>query len=122
MSLLNLMRVILAAINDGKDTKTVLTFHGGTGSPESFRSFDQLTCYARATVGIDTAIDTAIEDLVPDLLCSIFTDDCAARGKRNPKFIVPGGGLANLPDFFFPERRRPATSSPARWTTRWRSG
>ncbi len=97
MSFLNLMRVFLATINDGKDTKTGQTFHGGTGSLESFRSFDelmaawkdQLAYYAKASVGIDTAIDTALEELVPDILCSTFTDDCIARGKH----IKEGGAV-----------------------------
>ncbi|MDP2790695.1 MAG: formate C-acetyltransferase/glycerol dehydratase family glycyl radical enzyme, partial [Rectinemataceae bacterium] len=97
MSFLNLMRVFLATINDGKDTKTGRTFHGGTGSLESFGSFDelmaawkeQLAYYAKASVGIDTAIDTALEDLVPDILCSTFTDDCVARGKH----IKEGGAV-----------------------------
>jgi formate C-acetyltransferase len=90
MSFLNLMRVFLATLNDGTDTKSGQTFHGGTGRLESFRDFDelmkawkdQLAYYAAASVGIDVAIDTALEDLVPDILCSTFTDDCVARGKH----------------------------------------
>jgi pyruvate formate-lyase/glycerol dehydratase family glycyl radical enzyme len=90
MSFLNLMRVFLATLNDGKDTKTGQTFHGGTGTLESFKDFDglmaawkeQLAYYAEASVGIDVAIDTALEELVPDILCSTFTDDCVARGKH----------------------------------------
>jgi pyruvate formate-lyase len=97
MSFLNLMRVFLATLRDGKDAKTGRTFHGGTGSLESFRSFDelmaawkeQLAYYARASVGIDAAIDTAIEELVPDILCSTFTDDCVARGRH----IKEGGAV-----------------------------
>jgi formate C-acetyltransferase len=97
MSFLNLMRVFLAAIHDGVDTKTGRTFHGGTGSLDRFRSFDelmaawkdQLAYYARASVGIDAAIDTALEELVPDPLCSTFTDDCVARGKH----IKEGGAV-----------------------------
>ena len=90
MSFLNLMRVFLATLNDGKDTKTGQTFHGGAGTLESFEGFDelmaawkdQLAYYAAASVGIDVAIDTALEELVPDILCSTFTDDCVARGKH----------------------------------------
>lgn len=90
MSFLNLMRVFLATLRDGLDTKSGRVFHGGTGSLESFASFDelmaawkeQLAYYARASVGIDAAIDAALEELVPDLLCSTFTDDCVARGKH----------------------------------------
>lgn len=90
MSFLNLMRVFLATIHGGVDTKTGKTFHGGTGTLESFGSFDelmdawkeQLAFYAKASVGIDTAIDVALEELVPDILCSTFTDDCVSRGKH----------------------------------------
>jgi formate C-acetyltransferase len=97
MSFLNLMRVFLAAINDGMDTKTGRTFHVGTGSLESFKDFeelmaawkDQLAYYAKVSVGIDAAIDTALEELVPDILCSTFTDDCIARGKH----IKEGGAV-----------------------------
>jgi pyruvate formate-lyase/glycerol dehydratase family glycyl radical enzyme len=97
MSFLNLMRVLLATLNDGKDAKTGLTFHGGTGTLESFKGFgelmaawkDQLAYYAEASVGIDTAIDAALEELVPDILCSTFTDDCVARGNH----IKEGGAV-----------------------------
>jgi formate C-acetyltransferase len=97
MSFLNLMRVLLATLDDGKDAKTGLTFHGGTGTLESFKGFDelmaawkdQLAFYAAASVGIDSAIDTALEELVPDILCSAFTDDCIARGRH----IKEGGAV-----------------------------
>lgn len=97
MSFLNLMRVFLATLNDGLDTKTGETFHGGTGGLETFADFgqlmaawkDQLAYYAKASVGIDTAIDAALEELVPDILCSTFTDDCVARGKH----IKEGGAV-----------------------------
>jgi len=68
MSFLNLMRVFLATIHGGVDTKTGRTFHGGTGTLESFKDFDelmtawkdQLAYYAKASVGIDMAIDAAL--------------------------------------------------------------
>lgn len=97
MSFLNLMRVFLATINGGLDTKTGETFHGGSGRLESFADFDelmaawkdQLAYYAKVSVGIDTAIDVALEELVPDILCSTFTDDCIARGAH----IKEGGAV-----------------------------
>jgi len=97
MSFLNLMRVFLATLNDGKDVVTGHIFHKGLGTLESFKNFDdlmlawknQLAFYARAAVSIDTAIDTALEELVPDILCSTFTDDCIARGKH----IKEGGAV-----------------------------
>lgn len=97
MSFLNLMRVFLATLNDGTDSKSGNTFFSGTGKLESFKDFNslmdawkrQLAYYAEASVAIDTAIDTALEDLVPDILCSTFTDDCVARGKH----IKEGGAI-----------------------------
>jgi formate C-acetyltransferase len=97
MSFLNLMRVFLATIRGGTDAKTGKTFHGGTGTLETFENFDelmgawkeQLAYYAKASVGIDAAIDLALEELVPDILCSTFTDDCVARGKH----IKEGGAV-----------------------------
>jgi formate C-acetyltransferase len=97
MSFLNLMRVFLATLNNGKDTMTGRTFHSGAGTLDSFQNFDelmaawkdQLAYYAKASVGIDSAIDMALEELVPDILCSTFTDDCIARGKH----IKEGGAI-----------------------------
>ena len=97
MSFLNLMRVLLATLDDGKDAKSGSRFRGGTGTLETFGSFDalmaawkeQLAYYAGTAVGIDAAIDAALEELVPDLLCSTFTDDCVARGKH----IKEGGAV-----------------------------
>ncbi|MDP3179694.1 MAG: glycyl radical protein [Spirochaetaceae bacterium] len=97
MSFLNLMRVLLATLDDGKDAKSGRCFRGGTGTLETFGNFDdlmaawkeQLAYYAAASVGIDTAIDAALEELVPDILCSTFTDDCVARGKH----IKEGGAV-----------------------------
>lgn len=111
MSFLNLMRVLMATLHDGRDPETGKAFLPGTGGLADFSSFDQLMeawrkqvqFYARASVAIDVAVDTGLEELVPDILCSVFTDDCIARGKH----IKEGGarydwvsglqvGIANL--------------------------
>ena len=97
MSFLNLMRVFLAAMNNGLDSMSGKTFHEGTGSLEDFPDFndlmaawkDQLEFYTRASIEIDTAVDLALEELVPDLLCSAFVDDCIERGKT----IKEGGSV-----------------------------
>ncbi len=97
MSFLNLMRVFLAAMNNGLDTMTGKTFFQGTGNFEDFTDFKDLMAawkhqvefYAKATVDIDTAVDLAIEELVPDILCSAFVDDCISRGKT----IKEGGSV-----------------------------
>lgn len=113
MSFLNLMRVLLATLDDGKDPKSGQAFLPGTGRLTSFASFaelmaawkTQLAFYAKATVAIDTAVDFALEEMVPDLLCSTLTDDCIGRGRH----LKEGGavydwisglqvGVANLGD------------------------
>jgi len=111
MSFLNLMRVFMAAINDGKDVMSGKTFCKGDGSLETFNSFDevmsawkkQVTFYAKATVKIDTAVDLALEENSIDILCSAFTDDCIVRGKSikagGSKYDFVSGpqvGIANL--------------------------
>ena len=97
MSFLNFMRVFLAAMNNGLDTKSGKTFHPGTGHFVDFDSFsdlitawkNQVEFYTKATVEIDTAADLALEELVPDILCSAFVDDCIDRGKT----IKEGGSV-----------------------------
>ncbi|GAB1483024.1 formate C-acetyltransferase/glycerol dehydratase family glycyl radical enzyme [Treponema sp.] len=111
MSFLNLMRVFLATLDDGKDATSGQSFLSGTGRLEGFETFDQLMAafkkqtvyFTRATVAIDCAVDTALEELVPDILLSTLSDDCIERGKH----LKEGGavydyisglqvGLANL--------------------------
>jgi len=97
MSFLNMMRVLLAAMNDGLDTMSGRLFHKGTGSLVEFPHFDdlmrawrdQIEFYTRATVEIDRAADIALEEMVPDILCSAFVDDCIERGKT----IKEGGSV-----------------------------
>ena len=111
MSFLNFMRVFLAALNDGKDTKTGKIFHQGTGNFTSFHSFEyvmkawekQIKFYTKKTIEIDTAIDQALEELVPDILCSAFVENCIERGKTikegGSKYDFISGlqvGIANL--------------------------
>jgi len=90
MSFLNLMRVFLAALDDGRDATSGQTFLPGTGKLADFRDFDQfmaalkrqMVFYTRASVIVDTAVDSALEELVPDVLLSALTDDCIGRGKH----------------------------------------
>ncbi len=97
MSFLNMMRVLLAAMNDGLDTMSGKLFHKGIGSLVEFPHFedlmrawrDQIEFYTRATVEIDRAADIALEEMVPDILCSAFVDDCIERGKT----IKEGGSV-----------------------------
>jgi formate C-acetyltransferase len=111
MSFLNMMRVFLATLYDGKDKTSGKTFHKGQGNFLDFESFEdlfsawsqQIRYYARKTIEIDTAVDTAIEEYVPDILCSAFVDSCISRGKTikegGSKYDFISGlqvGIANL--------------------------
>ncbi|MGQ9617213.1 MAG: glycyl radical protein [Spirochaetota bacterium] len=115
MSFLNLMRVFLATLNNGRDVMSGKSFCRGMGTLESFESFDalmkawkaQIEFYTWATVAIDTAVDTALEENVPDIVCSAFVDDCIERGKTlkegGAKYDYISGlqvGIANLANSF----------------------
>ena len=111
MSFLNFMRVLLAAMNDGKDTMSGKTFFKGIGNFTDFATFDdlmqawkqQVVQYTKATVAIDAAIDTALEHHAHDILCSAFVDNCIEKGKTikqgGSKYDFISGlqvGIANL--------------------------
>ncbi|MDR1535589.1 MAG: glycyl radical protein [Planctomycetota bacterium] len=111
MSFLNFMRVLLAALANGRDPVSGKTFREGEGDFTDFTSFGQVMrawerqahFYARALVATDTAIDLAIEENVPDPLCSAFTDSCLERGltikEGGSKYDFISGlqvGVANL--------------------------
>lgn len=111
MSFLNFMRVLLAAMNDGKDTMSGKTFFKGDGLFTEFKDFEELMLawrhqvveYTKATVEIDTAIDTALEENAQDILCSAFVDNCIEQGKTikegGSKYDFVSGlqvGIANL--------------------------
>lgn len=90
MSFLNMMRILLATLNDGLEPTAGKAFLPGTGNLVDFSTFGdlmvawrkQVAFYTRASVEIDTAVDSALEMYVPDILCSTLTDDCIARGKH----------------------------------------
>lgn len=111
MSFLNFMRVLLAAMNDGKDTMSGKTFFKGSGNFTKFEKFDDLMQawkqqvgeYTKATIAIDAAIDTALEHHAHDILCSAFVDNCIQEGKTikqgGSKYDFVSGlqvGIANL--------------------------
>ena len=111
MSFLNLMRVLMAALNNGRDTMTGKTFLAGKGNLATFQSFqevmdawiEQIRFYTRKSIEIDATVDLALEELVPDILCSAFVDDCIERGmtikEGGSKYDFVSGlqvGIANL--------------------------
>ncbi len=111
MSFLNMMRVLLATMYNGREVVSGKTFLPGDGNLADFANFEQFlqawrkqaVFYAKAMVAIDTAVDMALEEWVPDLLCSAFTDCCLERGKTvkegGSKYDFISGlqvGIANL--------------------------
>jgi pyruvate formate-lyase/glycerol dehydratase family glycyl radical enzyme len=111
MSFLNMMRVLLASLNHGRDTMTGKTFLPERDSLTTFSSFNelmkawenQLKFYTRQSIAIDAAVDSALEELVPDILCSAFVDDCIERGltikEGGSRYDFVSGlqvGIANL--------------------------
>ncbi|NCB57780.1 MAG: formate C-acetyltransferase/glycerol dehydratase family glycyl radical enzyme [Gammaproteobacteria bacterium] len=91
MSFLNFTRVMLAALEQGKDATTGKTFlpQDKGLSLGNFNSFDevmaawdrQVRYYARKTIEIDCVIDTMLEENAHDIICSALIDDCIERGK-----------------------------------------
>jgi pyruvate formate-lyase/glycerol dehydratase family glycyl radical enzyme len=99
MSFLNFARVMLVALEGGKDSNTGEVFvpQAKALSKGNFESFDevmkawdtQVRYFTKKSVEIETVVDTALEENVPDILCSALVDDCIARGKT----IKEGGAV-----------------------------
>jgi pyruvate formate-lyase/glycerol dehydratase family glycyl radical enzyme len=99
MSFLNLARVMLVALEGGKDANTGEVFlpQEQALSKGNFESFDevmkawdsQVRYFTRKTIEIETVVDTVLEENVPDILCSALVDDCIGRGKT----IKEGGAV-----------------------------
>ena len=113
MSFINMTRILLASLEQGRDTTSGRTF---LPQPQglslgNFDSFEQVMAawdrqvryYTRKSIEIDCVVDSMLEELAPDLLCSALVDDCIERGKS----VKEGGarydwvsglqvGIANL--------------------------
>lgn len=113
MSFINFARVMLAALEGGKDATSGKVFlpQDSALSQGNFADFDQvlqmwdrqIRYYTRKSIEIEYVVDTALEENAHDILCSALVDDCIERGKS----IKPGGakydwvsglqvGIANL--------------------------
>jgi formate C-acetyltransferase len=90
MSFLNFTRVMLAALEQGKDSTTGKVFlpqEKGL-SLGNFNNFDevmaawdrQIRYYTRKSIEIDCVIDTMLEENAHDIICSALIDDCIERG------------------------------------------
>ncbi|KUE81711.1 glycyl radical enzyme [Aeromonas schubertii] len=99
MSFINFARILLAALDGGRDanTKRVFLPEARRLSEGSFASFDevmaswdrQVRYFARKSVEIDCVVDTVLEQQAHDILCSTLVDDCIERGKT----IKQGGAV-----------------------------
>ncbi len=90
MSFINLARILLAALDQGRDATSGHVFlhqHQGL-SQGNFADFDevlaawdrQIHYYTRKSIEIDCVVDSVLEAQAHDLLCSALVDDCIERG------------------------------------------
>ncbi len=91
MSFLNFARVMLLALEGGRDFNTGEVFlpQEKALSKGNFTTFEevmaawdsQVRFFTRKSIEVETVVDTALEENVPDILCSALVDDCIGRGK-----------------------------------------
>lgn len=113
MSFINFARVMLAALEGGRDATSGKVFLAQEQalSADNFRSFDevmtawdqQIRYYTRKSIEIECVVDTVLEENAHDILCSALVDDCIERGKSikqgGAKYDWVSGlqvGIANL--------------------------
>ena len=93
----NMAKALELALNNGRDPRTGIQLHEGSGDLATFESFDevmeayreQVEFYARQQSIKDNVQDMAWEELIPTPLLSSLTSDCLARGKE----IKKGGAI-----------------------------
>ena len=113
MSFINFARVMLAAMEGGRDATSGEVFlpQAQALSQGNFTDFDevmaawdaQIRYYTRKSIEIEYVVDTMLEENVPDILCSALVDDCIERAKSikqgGAKYDWVSGlqvGIANL--------------------------
>lgn len=113
MSFINFARVMLAALEGGRDatSKNVFLPQEKALSKGNFDNFDQvmdawdtqIRYYTRKSIEIECVVDTVLEENAHDILCSALVDDCIERGKSikqgGAKYDWVSGlqvGIANL--------------------------
>ncbi|EOJ5999353.1 formate C-acetyltransferase/glycerol dehydratase family glycyl radical enzyme [Cronobacter sakazakii] len=113
MSFINFARVMLAALEGGRDATTGKVFlpQGKALSAGNFGHFsevmdawdNQIRYYTRKSIEIECVVDTVLEENAHDILCSALVDDCIERGKSikqgGAKYDWVSGlqvGIANL--------------------------
>ncbi|WP_406549565.1 formate C-acetyltransferase/glycerol dehydratase family glycyl radical enzyme [Cronobacter malonaticus] len=113
MSFINFARVVLAALEGGRDATTGKVFlpQEKALSAGNFSHFsevmdawdNQIRYYTRKSIEIECVVDTVLEENAHDILCSALVDDCIERGKSikqgGAKYDWVSGlqvGIANL--------------------------
>ncbi|CNC66301.1 MULTISPECIES: formate C-acetyltransferase/glycerol dehydratase family glycyl radical enzyme [Yersinia pseudotuberculosis complex] len=113
MSFINFARVMLAAMEGGRDATTGKVFlpQEKALSQGNFNHFDevmkawdtQIRYYTRKSIEIEYVVDTVLEENAHDILCSALVDDCIERAKSikqgGAKYDWVSGlqvGIANL--------------------------
>lgn len=113
MSFINFARVMLAALEGGRDATSGKVFlpQAQALSQGNFTDFEQVMAawdtqiryYTRRSIEIEYVVDTMLEENVPDILCSALVDDCIERAKSikqgGAKYDWVSGlqvGIANL--------------------------
>ncbi|NCH33565.1 formate C-acetyltransferase/glycerol dehydratase family glycyl radical enzyme [Cronobacter sakazakii] len=113
MSFINFARVMLAALEGGRDATTGKVFlpQEKALSAGNFSHFsevmdawdNQIRYYTRKSIEIECVVDTVLEENAHDILCSALVDDCIERGKSikqgGAKYDWVSGlqvGIANL--------------------------
>jgi formate C-acetyltransferase len=113
MSFINFARVMLAAMEGGRDATSGQVFlpQEHALSKGNFSNFDQMLgdwdtqirYYTRKSIEIEYVVDTMLEENVHDILCSALVDDCIERAKSiksgGAKYDWVSGlqvGIANL--------------------------
>ncbi|MFC0225876.1 formate C-acetyltransferase/glycerol dehydratase family glycyl radical enzyme [Serratia aquatilis] len=113
MSFINFARVMLAALEQGRDASSGKIFlpQELALSKGNFSQFDQvldawdtqIRYYTRKSIEIECVVDTVLEENAHDIVCSALVDDCIERGKSikqgGAKYDWVSGlqvGIANL--------------------------
>ncbi len=113
MSFINFARVVLAALEGGRDatSKKVFLPQEYALSKGNFENFNQvldawdnqIKYYTRKSIEIEYVVDTVLEENAHDILCSALVDDCIERAKSikqgGAKYDWVSGlqvGIANL--------------------------
>ena len=91
MSFINFARVLLAALEQGRDATSGQIFlpQEQALSKGNFADFEQVMAawdrqiryYTRKSIEIECVVDSVLEENAHDILCSALVDDCIERGK-----------------------------------------